>query len=195
MARTAKVYRKTKETEISLDLKLEGTGKGDLATSIPLLDHMLDLFARHGLFDLRVKSRGDTSVDYHHLVEDIGICLGQAFKEALEEKKGINRYGFALVPMDESLCSVSIDISGRPYLVFNADFGSRKIKDFDPVLFLEFFKAFADHSGITLHINLHYGKNNHHKIEAIFKAFSRALDQAVSLNRKVRGIPSTKGSL
>lgn len=195
MARTAKVYRKTTETEISLDLKLEGTGKGNLATSIPLLDHMLTLFARHGFFDLGVKSRGDTAVDYHHLVEDIGICLGQALKEALGEKKGVNRYGFAFVPMDESLCSVSIDISGRPYLVFNADFGSRKIKDFDPVLFLDFFKSFTDHSGITLHINLHYGKNNHHKIEAIFKAFARALAQAVSLNRKVRGVPSTKGTL
>jgi imidazoleglycerol-phosphate dehydratase len=195
MARTSKVYRKTKETEISLGLNLDGSGKGELSTTIPFLDHMLDLFARHGFFNLRLKSAGDTAIDYHHLIEDVGICLGQAFKEALGDKKGINRYGFALVPMGESLCSVSIDVSGRPYLVFNADFGGRKIKDFDPLLFLEFFKSFTDHSGITLHINLHYGKNNHHKVEAIFKAFARALAQAVSINKQVRGVPSTKGTL
>jgi imidazoleglycerol-phosphate dehydratase len=195
MARKAKIYRKTTETEISLELSLEGSGKGELSTSIPFLDHMLNLFARHGFFNLRLKSKGDTAIDYHHLIEDVGICLGQAVKEALGDKKGINRYGSALVPMDESLCSVSIDVSGRPYLVFNADFGSRKIKDFDPILFLEFFKSFTDHSGITLHINLNYGKNNHHKIEAIFKAFARALAQAVSLNKQVKGVPSTKGAL
>lgn len=195
MVRTSKIYRKTTETDISLELDLDGPGKGDLATSIPFLDHMLNLFARHGFFALRLKSEGDTAVDYHHLVEDIGICLGQAVKEALGDKKGINRYGSALVPMDECLCSVSMDISGRPYLVFNADFGSRKIKDFDPQLFLDFFKSFTDHSGITLHINLKYGKNNHHKTEAIFKAFARALAQAVALNEQVKGIPSTKGML
>jgi len=195
MARTSKVNRKTKETEVTLGLNLDGSGKGVISTSIPILDHMLDLFTRHGFFNLRLKSRGDTAIDYHHLIEDVGICLGQAFKEALSDKKGINRYGFALVPMDESLCSVSIDVSGRPYLVFNADLSGRKIKDFDPLLFLEFFKSFTDHSGITLHINLNYGKNNHHKVEAIFKAFARALAQAVSINKQVRGVPSTKGTL
>jgi imidazoleglycerol-phosphate dehydratase len=195
MARSAKIYRKTTETEISLEFDLDGPGKVELSTTIPFLDHMLNLFAKHGCFGLSLSSRGDTAIDYHHLVEDIGICLGQALKEALGDKKGINRYGAALVPMDESLCIVSIDVSGRPYLVFNAEFGSKKIKDFDPVLFLEFFKSFTDHSGITLHINLEYGKNNHHKVEAIFKAFARALSQAVTLNAQVAGIPSTKGTL
>jgi imidazoleglycerol-phosphate dehydratase len=195
MARTAKIYRKTTETEISLELDLDGPGKADISTTIPFLDHMLNLFARHGFFALSLKSAGDTAVDYHHLVEDIGICLGQAVKEALGDKKGINRYGSALVPMDESLSSVSMDISGRPYLVFNADFTGRKIRDFDPLLFLEFFKSFTDHSGITLHINLEYGKSNHHKVEAIFKAFARAFAQAISFNEQVKGIPSTKGML
>ncbi len=195
MARTAKIYRKTTETEISLELDLDGAGKTDIATTIPFLDHMLNLFARHGCFSLSLKSAGDTAIDYHHLVEDIGICLGEAVKEALGDKKGITRYGFAQVPMDESLSSVSIDVSGRPYLVFNADLGGKKIRDFDPLLFLEFFKSFTDHSGITLHVNLEYGKNTHHKVEAVFKAFARALSQATSFSEQVKGIPSTKGVL
>ncbi len=195
MAREAKVYRKTSETEISLELSIDAPGGGDVSTTIPFLDHMLRLFARHGFFSLSVKSSGDTDVDYHHLVEDVGICLGRAFKEATGDKQGINRYGYAVVPMDESLSSVSVDVSGRPYLVFNADFDSKNIRDFDPLLFLEFFKAFTDHSGITLHVNLEYGKSNHHKIEAIFKAFAQALAQAVAVNEKVKGIPSTKGVL
>ncbi|MBP8985155.1 MAG: imidazoleglycerol-phosphate dehydratase HisB [Syntrophobacterales bacterium] len=195
MAREAKVYRKTSETEISLELNIDVPDGGDVSTTIPFLDHMLRLFARHGFFSLSVKSSGDTDVDYHHLVEDVGICLGQAFKEVTGDKQGINRYGHAVVPMDESLSSVSVDVSGRPYLVFNADFESKNIRDFDPFLFLEFFKAFTDHSGITLHVNLEYGKNSHHKIEAIFKAFAQALAQAVAVNEKVKGIPSTKGVL
>jgi imidazoleglycerol-phosphate dehydratase len=195
MARTAKIFRKTTETEISLELDLDTAGRENISTTIPFVDHMLILFAKHGFFSLEVKGKGDTAIDYHHLVEDLGICLGQAFREALGDKKGINRYGYASVPMDESLCSVSIDVAGRPYLIFHADFLGKKIKDFDPILFLEFFKSLTDHSGITLHINLEYGTNNHHKVEAIFKAFARALSQAVSLNEKVKGVPSSKGLL
>lgn len=192
--REAKLTRKTSETDIALDLNLDGTGKSKVSTSIPFLDHMLTLFSRHGLIDLEVKSSGDTSVDYHHLVEDVGICLGDTLKKALGDKKGINRYGSATVPMDEVLCSVDIDISGRPYLVFNAEF-NRKIKDFDPGLLVDFFKAFTDRAEIALHVNIPYGRNNHHKAEAVFKAFGLALSRAVSFNSRIQGIPSTKGRL
>jgi imidazoleglycerol-phosphate dehydratase len=192
--RTAKLSRKTSETEISLTLNLDGTGKSSIATTIPFLDHMLTLFSRHGLIDLTVKSSGDTSVDYHHLVEDVGICLGEAVKKALGNKKGISRYGSAAVPMDETLCSVDLDISGRPYLVFNADF-NRKIKDFDPNIFSDFFKSFTDHGEMALHVNIRYGRNNHHKAEAVFKAFGLALSRAVSFNSRIQGVPSTKGKL
>ncbi|PIP06172.1 MAG: imidazoleglycerol-phosphate dehydratase [Syntrophobacterales bacterium CG23_combo_of_CG06-09_8_20_14_all_48_27] len=195
MKRMGKVYRKTTETEVSVEITLNGRGRGEITTTIPFLDHMLDLFAKHGLFDLTVKSKGDTAIDDHHLVEDIGICLGEAIKEALGDKKGIERYGSAVVPMDESLCSVAVDISGRPYLIYNADFGNKKIRDFDPALLREFFKSFSDHSGITLHINLIYGKNNHHIAEAIFKAFARAIREASSLHDRIKGVLSTKGSL
>jgi imidazoleglycerol-phosphate dehydratase len=195
MARKAKIDRKTAETDVHILLDLDGTGKGKIATTIPFLDHMLTLMARHGLFDLTVKGSGDTDVDDHHLVEDIGICLGQAFKVALTAKEGINRYGSASVPMDESLAAVHIDLSGRSYLVYDVNFGARKIKTFDLALIREFFKAFADHSGMTLHVNVMYGKNNHHIVEAIFKAFARALREAVTLNIRVQGVLSTKGTL
>ena len=195
MARKAKIDRKTSETDIRILLDLDGTGTGKIATTIPFLDHMLTLMARHGLFDLTVKGRGDTDVDDHHLVEDIGICLGEAFKEALSAKEGINRYGSATIPMDESLAAVHIDLSGRSYLVYEVNFGARKIKTFDLALIREFFKAFADHSGMTLHVNVMYGKNNHHIVEAIFRAFARDLREAVSLNVRVRGVLSTKGTL
>jgi imidazoleglycerol-phosphate dehydratase len=195
MARKAKIDRKTSETDVHILLDLDGTGKGKIATTIPFLDHMLNLTARHGLFDLTVKGSGDTDVDDHHLVEDIGICLGKAFKAALTAKEGINRYGSATVPMDESLAAAYIDVSGRSYLVYDVNFGARKIKTFDLALIREFFKAFADHSGMTLHVNVMYGKNNHHIIEAIFKAFARALREAVTLNVRVRGVLSTKGTL
>jgi len=195
MKRMGKTYRKTTETEISVEITLDGTGKGEITTTIPFLDHMLNLFAKHGLFDLTVKGKGDTVIDDHHLVEDIGICLGEATKEALGDKRGVERYGSAVVPMDESLCSVAVDISGRPYLVYHADFGNRKIRDFDPALLREFFKSFSDHSGITLHINLMYGKNNHHIAEAIFKAFARAMREASSPHDRIEGVLSTKGSL
>ncbi len=195
MARKAKIKRKTAETDITLELGLDGSGKGVLSTSIPFLDHMLNLFSRHGLFDLTVKGKGDREVDDHHLVEDLGICLGEALRQALGDKRGLERYGEAAVPMDESLCRVALDLSGRTFLVFQADFGGGRIGDFDPALIREFFKAFADHSGTTLHIEVAWGSNGHHMAEAMFKAFARALRRAVTLNERVRGIPSTKGSL
>jgi len=195
MARKAKIKRKTTETDITLELLLDGSGKGTISTSIPFLDHMLNLLCRHGLFDLTIKGKGDREVDDHHLVEDLGICLGEALKQALGDKRGLERYGEATVPMDESLCRVVLDLSGRPFLVFEAEFSDSRIGDFDPALIREFFKAFADHSGTTLHIQVLSGSNSHHMAEAAFKAFARALKQAVSPNERIQGIPSTKGSL
>lgn len=195
MPRKAKIERKTSETNIRILLDLDGAGKGRIDTTIPFLDHMLTLVARHGLFDLTVKGRGDTDVDDHHLVEDIGICLGKAFLEALGSKEGINRYGSATVPMDESLAAVHLDVSGRAYLVYRAEFSSRRIKTFDLALIREFFTAFAGACGMTLHVQVLYGKNNHHMAEAIFKAFARALREAVSRNDRIRGVLSTKGTL
>lgn len=195
MSRRAKIIRKTTETDINLEIDLDKTAGSRIDTTIPFFDHMLELFARHGLFKLIVKSKGDTKIDDHHLIEDLGICLGQAIGQALDKKKGINRYGSASVPMDECLCRVDLDISGRPYLIFNVKYGRRKISGFDPALVKEFFKAFTDQSGISLHINLEYGDNCHHIIEAVFKAFARALREAVTLNENIKGVLSTKGSL
>ena len=195
MARTKKITRKTTETDVYIEIDLDGNGRRNISTSIPFLDHMLDLFAKHGFIDLNVQASGDTDIDYHHLVEDIGICLGEAVKGALGDKKGVSRYGNACVPMDETLCHVCIDISGRSYLVFRADFKNKKIRDFDPFILEEFFKSFADHGGITLHINVIYGKNPHHIAEAIFKAFARALKSAVRMDAQIEGVLSTKGTL
>ncbi|MEN6622209.1 MAG: imidazoleglycerol-phosphate dehydratase HisB [Smithella sp.] len=195
MARKAKIVRKTTETDITLEIDLDNTAASKIDSSIPFLDHMLDILARHGFLKLVVKSKGDTQIDDHHLVEDLGICLGKAVGQALGKKTGINRYGTASVPMDESLCRVDLDISGRPYLIYRVKFERRKIGGFDPALVKEFFKAFTDHSGITLHINLEYGSNSHHIIEAVFKAFARALREAVAVNEKIKGVLSTKGSL
>ena len=195
MARKAKILRKTAETDISIEINLDGKGNGKISTTVAFIDHMLNLFARHGLFDLVIKGKGDTHIDDHHLIEDMGICLGSAVKKALGDKKGIVRYGSATVPMDESLCSVAIDISGRPYLIYNVEFKSKKIDAFDFSLIREFFKSFSDHSGMTLHINLIYGKNNHHMAEAIYKAFALALRKAVTIHGRIEGILSTKGSL
>ncbi len=195
MARTKKITRKTTETDVYIEIDLDGNGRRNISTSIPFLDHMLDLFAKHGFIDLNVQAGGDTDIDYHHLVEDIGICLGEAVKGALGDKKGVSRYGNACVPMDETLCHVCIDISGRSYLVFRADFENKKIRDFDPFILEEFFKSFADHGGITLHINVIYGKNPHHIAEAIFKAFARALKSAVRMDAQIEGVLSTKGTL
>ena len=195
MARKAKVVRKTTETDIALEIDLDRPDSGRIDTTIPFFNHMLELFARHGRFKLTVKGAGDTEIDDHHLVEDLGICLGQAVAKALGDKKNINRYGSARVPMDECLCQVDMDICGRPYLIYHVKSGRRKIGKFDPALVKEFFKAFTDQSGITLHINFLYGENIHHMIESIFKAFGRALRNAVSLNENIKGVLSTKGKL
>jgi imidazoleglycerol-phosphate dehydratase len=194
--RKSKVARKTKETDIKLELNLDGTGAYKISTSIPFFDHMLSLMCKHALLDMKLKAKGDIEIDFHHTVEDIGIILGTALKKALNTMKGISRYGQATVPMDESLVSVSLDISGRPYLVYNVAFPKKsKMKAFDPDLFEDFFQAFISHAGITLHINAHYGRNTHHIIEAVFKAFGRALLQAVTMNPRITDIPSTKGKL
>jgi imidazoleglycerol-phosphate dehydratase len=195
MSRRAKIIRKTTETDIQLEIDLDKTAGSKIDTTIPFFNHMLELFARHGFFKLIIKSKGDTQIDDHHLIEDLGICLGKVVGQALDKKKGINRYGSASVPMDECLCRVDLDISGRPYLIYNVKYGRRKIGGFDPALVKEFFKAFTDNSGITLHINFVYGDNGHHIIEAIFKAFARALRKAVTLNENIKGVLSTKGSL
>jgi imidazoleglycerol-phosphate dehydratase len=195
MSRRAKIIRKTTETDIQIEIDLDKTAGSRIDTTIPFFNHMLELFARHGFFKLIIKSKGDTQIDDHHLIEDLGICLGKAVGQALDKKKGISRYGSASVPMDECLCRVDLDISGRPYLIYNVKYGRRKIGGFDPALVKEFFKAFTDNSGITLHINFVYGDNGHHIIEAIFKAFARALRKAVTLNENIKGVLSTKGSL
>ncbi|MEK7197297.1 MAG: imidazoleglycerol-phosphate dehydratase HisB [Nitrospirota bacterium] len=196
MSRKALIKRKTKETDISLDLNLDGSGKYSINTSIPFLDHMLSLMCRHGLFDVKLKAKGDIAIDDHHTVEDIGIVLGKAVKQALGDMKGISRYGQASVPMDEALASVSLDISGRPYLVYKVEFPKKgKIKDFDPDLIEDFFQAFVSNSNITLHVNVLYGRNIHHMIEAVFKGLGRALKGAVSVDKKIKGVLTTKGML
>lgn len=197
--RKAKINRVTKETKIEIKLNLDGNGKSKIDTTIPFIDHMLTLFSRHGYFDLDILARGDTKIDDHHLVEDIGIVLGNALKNALGDKQKIVRYGHATIPMDESLSSVAIDISGRTYLVYNVKFlkgfDKQKQFQFDYQLVEEFFRAFVNKAEIVLHINMVYGKNNHHIAESIFKAVGRALKVAVSLNPQEKGVPSTKGKL
>ncbi|OPY85569.1 MAG: Imidazoleglycerol-phosphate dehydratase [Syntrophus sp. PtaU1.Bin208] len=194
--RQARVQRRTSETDISVEINLDGSGQANIDTSIPFFDHMLNLFARHGLFDLTIKGRGDTEIDDHHLVEDMGICLGEALKDAMGDKAGMTRYGTATIPMDETLCAVTLDVSGRPYLIYRVDFSAgARAGGFDLQLVREFFKSFSDHSGITLHINLFYGENNHHIAEAIFKAFARALGMAVTTDSRISGVLSTKGCL
>ncbi|MRR57362.1 MAG: imidazoleglycerol-phosphate dehydratase HisB [Deltaproteobacteria bacterium] len=195
MSRTAVVERVTKETRIRLSLELDGSGEAKVCTSVPFLDHMLDLFARHGLFDLQVEAQGDIDIDFHHTVEDIGIVLGEALKRALGGKEGIRRYGQATVPMDETLALAAIDLSGRPYLCFNVPLPKVKIGDFDVELVREFFQAFANTGGLNLHINLAYGENVHHMVEACYKAFARALDEATRLDDRITGVLSTKGKL
>ena len=191
--RTAKVERKTKETDIRLSINLDGEGKYAIDTSIPFLDHMLSLMSKHGLLDMKIKAKGDIDIDFHHTVEDIGIVLGKAMKEALGNMQGITRYGQASVPMDEALATVSLDISGRPYLVYKVEIPKKsKIKNFDPDLIEDFLQAFASNSSITLHVITPYGRNTHHIIEAIFKALGRALRQAVAIDPRVKGVPSTK---
>lgn len=196
MPRKTQVVRKTKETDIVISLNLDGKGIYDIRTSIPFLDHMLTLFARHGLFDLKIKAKGDIEIDYHHTVEDVGICLGDALKKALGSKIGIKRYGSATVPMDEAVAFVAIDISERPYLVYKVVLPKKsKIKNFDADLVEDFFQALVSKSGITLHVSAPYGRNIHHIIEAVFKAFGRALKDAASIDPRIKGVMSTKGRL
>ncbi len=195
MSRTAAIERNTQETQIKLALTIDGTGLGTVSTPVPFLNHMLNLFARHGLFDLEVTATGDTDIDFHHTVEDIGIVLGEAFKQALGDKKGIRRYGQATVPMDETLASVAVDISGRPYLVYHVALPKVKVGEFDVELAREFFQAFTNHCGLNLHMNVMYGDNIHHIIEACFKAVARALDTASQMDPRVVGVMSTKGVL
>lgn len=195
MERKAEISRKTNETEVTLGICLDGTGKSEIHTGIGFLDHMLELFSRHGLFDLTVKARGDLAVDAHHTVEDIGIVLGSALKEAMGDKKSIKRYGASYVPMDEALAMVALDLSGRPFLVFEARFTSEKVGEMQTELVEEFFRAVAHNAGINLHIKVFYGSNNHHIIEAVFKAFGRALDEATRKDDRIEGVLSTKGNL
>ena len=190
------IDRKTKETDISVTINLDGSGRYAVRTTIPFLDHMLSLMGKHGLFDLTVKAQGDTDIDDHHTVEDVGIALGKALKQALGDLKGITRYGQASVPMDETLASVSLDISGRSYLVYRVEYPKKsKLREFDPDLIEDFMQAFAANAGITLHIGVAYGRNTHHIIEAIFKSLGRALREAVTIDPRVKGVPSTKGKL
>ncbi|WP_405099114.1 imidazoleglycerol-phosphate dehydratase HisB [Oceanobacillus sp. FSL H7-0719] len=189
------ISRDTAETKIELELNIDGTGKSDIKTGIGFLDHMLTLFTKHGLFDLRVVCDGDLEVDQHHSVEDIGIALGQAFYQALGTKEGITRYATITTPMDEALSTVSLDISGRSYLVYNVEGLKDKVGNFDTELVEEFFLAFANNARVNLHINLAYGRNSHHIIESIYKGFGRALDQATLKNPRIKGVPSTKGVL
>lgn len=193
MARKATIHRKTLETDIDLELNIDGTGVNNIQTGIGFFDHMLSLFSKHGLFDLTLICKGDLDVDGHHTVEDIGIVLGQAFKEATGDKARIKRYGHAYTPMDESLSLVAIDLSGRPYLSFEANFTKETLGDLDTELIEEFFKGFINNSGLTMHIKLISGKNNHHMAEAIFKGFGRALDQATMYDGRIVGPMTTKG--
>ncbi|HYF78323.1 MAG TPA: imidazoleglycerol-phosphate dehydratase HisB [Symbiobacteriaceae bacterium] len=195
MARIGKVSRETKETNIYAEWNLDGAGAAAVRTGVPFFDHMLDQIARHGLTDLTLTAEGDVQIDAHHTVEDTGIVLGQALRQALGDAKGIRRYGSAFVPMDETLAFAAIDVSGRPFLVFNATFPREKVGEFDTELVQEFFRALAFNAGITLHLKVEYGQNTHHMIEALFKAFARALDDALALDPRVTGVPSTKGVL
>lgn len=194
--RLATVARKTAETDIVLTLGVDGTGVSTIETGVPFFDHMLTLFAKHGLFDLNVKAKGDVDVDYHHTVEDVGLVLGQAFKEALGDKLGIRRYGFFLLPMDESLARVVVDVGGRPHLVYEANPPTMFVRDFNIVLVKEFCRAFSNALGANLHVTLIYGEEPHHVAEAIFKGLARALDMATQIEpRAADQLPSTKGKI
>lgn len=195
MARSAKIERKTKETDIKVELNLDGSGQEEVSTPAPFFDHMLSAVTRHGFFDLKVEAGGDIEIDAHHTVEDVGICLGEAFKKALGDKAGIRRFGRGTMPMHEALASVILDFSGRPFLVFNVDLPKAQVGNFETELVEEFFTAFCNHSGANIHVNLAYGDNIHHIIEAIFKALGRALDEATSIDPRIQGVLSTKGSL
>ena len=194
-SRKASLIRNTNETQISIQLNLDGSGAAQIKTGVPFLDHMLDLLARHSLMDLKVKATGDLDVDYHHLVEDLGIALGETIRKALGDKKGIRRYGFFLLPMDECLARIALDFSGRPYLVYKVKSVKKRVRDFDIFLIREFMQGFANAAQCNLHIELLYGDEPHHIVEAIFKGLAKALDTAKTLDPRVKGIPSTKGKL
>lgn len=195
MSRQATVKRKTSETDILVELDIDGKGNSDVDTGVGFFDHMLTLFAKHGFFDLKVKAKGDLEVDGHHTVEDVGICLGQAFEKALGDKKGITRYGFIVLPMNEALATVCLDICGRPFLAYNIDLSTSHVGGFDTDLTHEFFQALVTNSGLTLHVRLLAGTNPHHIIEAIFKGFGKAMDQATLPDPRISGVQSTKGVL
>ena len=193
--RQAKVERKTSETSIALSLDLDGTGEASIDTGVPFLDHMIDALSRHSLIDIECKAKGDTEVDDHHTVEDVGIALGQAIDEALGDKKGVGRFGHAEVPLDEALVAVTVDLSGRPFMVYNVKIRHQRVGSFATELVNDFMLAFMNAGLMNLHINQRYGRNPHHIIEATFKALARALRQAVTIDPRVTGVPSTKGSL
>jgi imidazoleglycerol-phosphate dehydratase len=193
--RAGSVSRKTNETDIQLSFAVDGTGQAEIETDVPFLNHMLDLFTKHGHFDLNVQARGDVDIDDHHTVEDIGICLGQTLLEALGDKKGIKRYASVFVPMDEALAQVVIDLSNRPHFEYRAEYPSQQVGSFSTELVHEFLWKFALEARMTLHVIVHYGQNTHHMIEAVFKALGRALDEATSIDPRVTGVPSTKGVL
>jgi imidazoleglycerol-phosphate dehydratase len=194
--RSAAIKRKTGETDIAVSVALDGTGEAKIASGVGFLDHMLTLLARHALFDIEVRCKGDLEIDQHHSVEDIGIALGQAFKQALGDKKGITRYAHSYLPMDETLSRVAVDVSGRPFLVFKTEFAREKIGEFDTELVREWFQAFAINAGVTLHVETLYGDNAHHIAESCFKGLARALRSAVAIDPREEGrVPSTKGSL
>ena len=193
--RTAEVERQTRETQVKVALKVDGTGHGEIATGVPFLDHMLESFARHGFFDLKVEAHGDLHIDEHHTVEDVGIVLGRAFRQALGDRSGIRRFGEATVPLDEALCMAVVDISGRSYLSFEVPVAQERVGNFQTELVQDFMKAFSDEAGLNLHLHLHAGRNPHHVIETVFKSLARAMDQASSLEPRVSGVLSTKGTL
>lgn len=195
MSRRARVERKTKETEILVELDLDGAGTSEIQTGIPFLNHMLEIFSRHGLFDLKIKAKGDIEVDYHHTVEDVGLTLGQAFKEGLGDKQGICRFGEASVPLDETLAQAVVDLGGRPYLSYKVKIRPGRVGGFDTDLPQEFFRALANQLSMNLHINVLQGENPHHIIEACFKALARAMERATRVDPRIRGVLSTKGSL
>ncbi len=195
MARTATISRTTRETEINLTLDLDGRGVHAIESGVPFLDHMLTQIARHGFFDLQIRAEGDLEIDAHHTVEDLGICLGDAFKQALGDKSGVRRYGRGSMPMHEALAAVVLDFSGRPFLVYNVPLPKAQVGNFELELVEEFFTAFCNHAGANLHVNLAYGDNLHHIVEAVFKAFARALDEATQIDPRVEGVLSSKGRL
>lgn len=195
MERKGEFSRTTKETSIAVAVTIDGTGQYTVETGVPFFDHMLSLFAKHGLFDIDCTAQGDIEIDYHHLVEDTAIVLGTAMKKALGDLKGIKRYGFSAVPMIEAYAEVAVDVSQRPHYVFRCAVESEKVGQFDTELVEEFVRAFSQASGVCIHVNVHYGSNTHHTVEAVFKALGRALDTATQIDERVKGIPSTKGVL